>query len=240
MTKHWVHKYNLVVLEPSMNSSQELKKLVPSYTKGNYVFFTKEDRVEHKNNFCASLLLEPHFVLSNSGQIALLSLLAMADALKEIFSLQQGLSFEWPNTLKLNNKKLASITLEASGTPAKNIPDWFMLNFSLNTVHNSKDSVSNTCLKEEGVGDVPHDTILDALISHFIKRYNMWNNRGFHSMKMEWLGYAFALGKHLNLNFKGVSYEGVFEAVDDEGAMLLRLNEGTLKRITPSEVFFTI
>lgn len=250
MTKHWVHKFNLVMFDSVKNTNREAQKLSCNAERSSYVVYAKEQtdgKDRHgktwsspKGNFYSSIALHPTFTVQSGGQLALVISMAIKDALTDIFGINYAeLKFQWPSDIMLNGKKIGGILLEASSTPFKNIPAWFVAGIGVNLIsHNEDSQYPTSSLKEEGFGEILGESLLNAFMTNFSKRYNTWHNRSFKTMKLEWLESAYGLNEPMSVHFKGEVINGVFEGIDDDGALLLRLKDGQLKKIMSSEVFF--
>jgi BirA family biotin operon repressor/biotin-[acetyl-CoA-carboxylase] ligase len=68
--------------------------------------------------------------------------------------------------------------------------------------------------------------------------YEVWQTNGFVPVRAAWLQRAAGLRKPVRARLEGHDMEGVFEDIDQDGALLLRDAGGTLVRITAGEVFF--
>ena len=77
-------------------------------------------------------------------------------------------------------------------------------------------------------------TILAARFAHW---YDVWMQGGFGSLRMQWLARAKGVGSPIRARLPQETREGVFEGIDENGALLL--NEGGhMRAIAAGEVFF--
>jgi BirA family biotin operon repressor/biotin-[acetyl-CoA-carboxylase] ligase len=225
-------------------------RLVQSGVKGNYVIFSKQ-QTEGKSgygnewfspegNFFLSLLLEPTFTIQSGAELSFVTSLAIRDAIISVLGVNYlDISFKWPNTILLNGKKIGGILLESSSTPQKNIPNWFIVGIGINLMHYQEGTdFPSTSLKHEGFGEIPSNLLLNAFMENFSNRYNIWRNRGFAILKLEWLKSAFNINKPITVLFKGQKLTGVFEGIDDVGTLLMRLEDGQCQKVIAGEVFF--
>ena len=187
MTKHWVHKYNLLMYDHVDSTNAAALRLVQNGVKGNYIIFSKQQTegksrygsewFSPKGNFFLSLLLEPTFTIQSGAELSFVTSLAIRDALISVLGLNYlDINFKWPNTILLNGKKIGAVLLESSSTPQKNIPNWFIIGIGINLIHYQEGGdFPSTSLKNEGFGDlhfkVDPATGLEAIIAiHSTKR----------------------------------------------------------------------
>ncbi len=249
MTKHWIYKYNLLMFDKVGSTNEEALRLVYSGAKGDYAIFAKQQiarREGHykqlyapEGNFYLSLLLEPVFTVESGVEMYFVAVLAVKEAITYTLGIDLNINFQWPNDVLLNGKKICEITLEFSSASQKNIPDWFVISIEINVMHFPTEVEFNaTSLKNEGCGEVPCDLLLNEFMKSFVSRYNVWRNRGFNTLKLEWMSSAFNLNKPITVIFRGEKISGVFKGIDKVGSLLLSLADGQLKTIIVSEVLF--
>jgi BirA family biotin operon repressor/biotin-[acetyl-CoA-carboxylase] ligase len=71
------------------------------------------------------------------------------------------------------------------------------------------------------------------------RRIGDWLGQGFGPVRKAWLERAYGLGQACTARLsEGPGLVGVAEGLDDDGALLLRLDSGEVRRITAGDVFF--
>src|SRR5262249_49501240 len=91
------------------------------------------------------------------------------------------------------------------------------------------------------VGTAPKpEAVLAMLARKFDAWYEVWRSKGFAPLREAWLNRAAGVGQALTARLGHDEIDGVFEALDEDGALLLRRPDGTLMRITAGDVFFPI
>ncbi len=68
--------------------------------------------------------------------------------------------------------------------------------------------------------------------------YEIWLRQGFQPVRKAWLLRASGVGHAIRARVGDSERDGVFEDLDEDGALLLRDGSGTLTRITAGDVFF--
>ncbi len=81
------------------------------------------------------------------------------------------------------------------------------------------------------------EDFLHQLAGTFFDHVEIWERDGFAAIRQAWLDHAVGLGEEIVVRSAKEEQHGVFEALDDTGALLLRLPGGSLKTITAGDVF---
>ena len=75
------------------------------------------------------------------------------------------------------------------------------------------------------------------LIERFLELENKWVVSGLDIILAEWLDHAVGLGEKIQVKTGGRELEGVFENLDEKGALLLRGADGRVDKISAGDVF---
>jgi BirA family biotin operon repressor/biotin-[acetyl-CoA-carboxylase] ligase len=77
-----------------------------------------------------------------------------------------------------------------------------------------------------------------ALSGRMVERLAQWaKGAGFAAVRADWMARAAGIGGEMRVRFSGRDFLGRFEALDEQGRLLLRLADGGLQAITAGEVF---
>ena len=146
--------------------------------------------------------------------------LAMLETLK-IFKVN-GLNLKWPNDVLLNNKKFCGILLEKN-------TDLLYIGVGINIdYYPNNTNFKATSLENEGY-IIEKNKLLDCFLTKFMELSQELNNFGFKTIKDRWLEYAYNLNNEIKIKINFSEYFGVFEGIDDDGAILLKNNKDTIK-----------
>jgi len=156
-----------------------------------------------------------------------LALLA-AVALHEVVSIYApATQIKWPNDLLFNGAKLAGILLERQG-------DAVILGFGVNLAHHPQglDRPVTSLAALAGMAPEP-GPFLEILSRSFSRWLARWREEGLAPVRRAWLEAAHPLGTALATS----EGEGLFDGLDEDGALRLRLADGSLRVIHAGDIF---
>ena len=181
------------------------------------------------NLFATLLTRAPQTI---AAQLAFAAGLAVAAAV-DAYSSRADVSLKWPNDVLLKDHKVAGILLESLN------PDTLAIGIGINLAqypeHTEFPAASIAALTGSAPG--PDEAML-RLAGHMAAWYEVWQTNGFVPVRAAWLQRAAGRGRAVRARLEGRNMEGVFEDLDQDGALLLRDSAGALLRITAGEVFF--
>ena len=91
----------------------------------------------------------------------------------------------------------------------------------------------------EVAASVPEpEAALGLLAARMHAWYEVWREQGFEPLKDAWLARAFGLGTQIGVRLANRELHGVFETLDQDGALVLRESGGEIRRVTAGDVFF--
>lgn len=160
--------------------------------------------------------------------------LVAAVALEEAVSAYLGagrVQLKWPNDLLLAGAKLSGILLERSG-------DAIIIGFGANLAHHPTDlDRVATSLAAQGISVDPDDFLV-TLADGFARWLGKWRGEGLAAVRDRWMARAHPPGTALTARLPdGVAVEGLFDRLDRDGALILRLADGGTRVIHAGDVF---
>lgn len=186
--------------------------------------------ISESGNLFATLLMP--VTTSLSAQLGFVAGLAAGDAIAA-HALGAEVALKWPNDVLLNGKKVAGILLEALGH------DSLAIGIGINLAHYPTDTEIPSISIAAVMGKPPDlNGILLRLASAMTAWYEIWLRMGFQPVRKAWLLRSSGLGHAIRARLADSERDGVFEDLDEDGALLLRDSTGTLTRITAGDVFF--
>lgn len=190
-----------------------------------------------QGNLFATLLLRPEKPARECAQLSFVAALAVSDMLARLAP-HADFSLKWPNDVLASGRKIAGILLE-SESGADGMAAWLAVGIGVNLVVFPEDTefpaISLTALG--AATPAPKDALLH-LAARFAKWYEVWRTAGFAPVREAWLARASGLGARIRVRLANEEIAGVFQGIDDSGALLLGLPGGGVRAIAAGEVFF--
>lgn len=158
--------------------------------------------------------------------LALVAAIALHEV-AAVFAPDAGLIVKWPNDLLAGSAKLAGILLEREG-------DAVVIGFGLNLAHFPADLERPATSLAALAGAAPDPaTFLDALASAFRRWLGRWRSEGLSPVRRRWLAVAHPPGTALS----AAGVDGLFDGLDETGALRLRLADGSIHIVHAGDVF---
>lgn len=192
-------------------------------------------------NFHGTLVLKP---TEPAEQVALRSFaaaLALRDALVQLTGLPQSFALKWPNDVLCNGGKIAGILLESQGlggpSPVLCIGIGINLIAAPDPSQVEPGAVPPVSLWQETGLRLAPGQVLDALAPAYDGWETTFRAQGFAPLRTAWLARAARLGEPIRARTGLETRDGVFETIDAEGNLILRMTTGPVA-IPAAEVFF--
>ena len=138
---------------------------------------------------------------------------------------------KWPNDLLIDGAKLSGILLERAG-------DAVVIGFGVNLAHHPTDTDRvATSLAAHEIAVDPADFI-ETLAEAFARWVERWRGEGIDVVRRRWVARAHPVGTPLTARLPdGSAIDGLFDGLDADGALILRLADGTRRVIHAGDVF---
>lgn len=167
----------------------------------------------------------------SAATLALLAAVALDEAMRVWLPAGAIPTIKWPNDLLIGGAKLSGILLDRTG-------DAVVVGIGVNIVqHPHLPDRPATSLAAHGASvDAP--AFLDTLTETFARWLSRWRGEGLAPLRARWSERAHPAGTALNVRLPdGEAIDGLFERLDAEGALILRLADGTSRVIHAADVF---
>ena len=182
-------------------------------------------------NLAATLLIHPARPEREWPQLSFAAAIAASD-MASSFAPGARIALKWPNDVLADGRKLAGILLEnAHGALA--------IGIGVNLAYHPSDTeFLATSFRALGA-DVPSaGDALASLAEAFAKWYEIWSVQGFAAIRDAWLARAHGLGTRIRARLVKEERSGMFEGIDDSGALLLNEGFGRLSVLPAADIFF--
>ena len=181
-------------------------------------------------NLFASTLVRVHACEPPAPTLALVAAVALAEVIEAFAGVRPVI--KWPNDLLLGGSKLSGILLERAG-------DAVVVGFGVNLAHypTGIDRVATSIAAAAGFAPDP-DAFLVALAEAFGRWLHRWRSEGLAAVRARWIEAAHPVGSALTARLPdGTRLDGLFDGLDELGALRLRLADGTTHVIHAADVF---
>ncbi len=192
-----------------------------------------------QGNLYLSGVIECDVSLAQAAQLSFVAALAVTDVLA-LWVEPGALSVKWPNDVLLSHCKTAGLLLEADQTE-RGVQ--IIVGIGVN-IANAPEGVDQdiTCVHKHLAHDVqsPPDAhgLAQSIAATFMSRFRQWQRAGFEPQRAAWLARAYGLGCRVTASTPAGSCAGVFEALNENGALVLRLDTGELRSIAAADAIF--
>lgn len=141
------------------------------------------------------------------------------------------IQLKWPNDLLLDGKKVSGILLERAGAA---LVIGFGVNIASFPQGTERPAIS---LAAAGLAIPQPIDVLGGLATAFAEYRALWAVQGFEPIRARWLAQAAGLGDRIVVRLGDNTLEGVFEGLEPDGALTLRLDDGRKRAVHAGEVF---
>lgn len=186
-------------------------------------------------NLAATLLLTTQKPLAEAAQIAFVAALAAAD-LAAAYTPPGAVTLKWPNDVLVEGAKACGVLIETGTGP--NGGNWIAVGVGANLA-SAPQSTPYPAVSLAAFGDPPSPlaalAVLDQAFGYWL---TVWDSEGFAPIRDGWTARAHGLGVRAMVQLGERVVSGLNDGLDDDGALILRGEHGTVTRITAGDVLF--
>lgn len=157
----------------------------------------------------------------------------------EPLHLNDAFRIKWPNDILGNGAKVAGILLECEqGIPAGQGVLNVVVGIGINVV-NAPDDTPYPAASLAAMGlPLSAEDVFEVLSNEWELALEQWNfGDGMETIRARWMAHAAGLNRPVVVENSGRRVEGLFEAIDVEGRLIVATH-GTRETITAGDVFF--
>jgi BirA family biotin operon repressor/biotin-[acetyl-CoA-carboxylase] ligase len=182
-------------------------------------------------NLYASMLVRLRLTDPPPATLALVAAVALDETVRIWLDDRAPLRIKWPNDLLIDAAKLSGILLERAD-------DAVVIGFGVNLAHHPDLSDRPTTSLAAHGALVGAGDFLEALAEGFSRWLGKWRGEGLAPIRARWMERAHAPGTALSVRLPdGSTLDGLFDRLDADGALILRLADGTTRVIHAADVF---
>lgn len=188
-------------------------------------------------NLAATLLTTTDVPAAEAAQLSFVAALAACDLADACLG-GGAARLKWPNDVLVFGKKAVGILVESGARPDGRL--WLAVGIGINLAHAPDDTERPaTSFAEYMAGPPPKpEAAIQVVASRFEAWRKLWATQGFGPIAEGWTHRAHGLGERCEARLPNRTLSGIAEGIDPDGALRLRLDDGTLERITAGDVFF--
>ncbi len=186
-----------------------------------------------------STILRPELDARDVPKLTLMTSLAVAKTISQLFQLR--IEVKWPNDVLIDGKKVCGILTEANtrGTKINFVVVGIGINANINL-----DSLPRqvretaTSLKHKLKRKIDREQFLLIVLEKMENYYVMSVKGNFDSILKEWRSLCRFLGSYVEVTSVNEKIEGWAVDVDRSGALIIKLRDGTIKKVLSGDVSF--
>jgi BirA family biotin operon repressor/biotin-[acetyl-CoA-carboxylase] ligase len=184
-----------------------------------------------------SVILRPKLNAKDAPKLTLIASLAVAQTINQLFNLRAEV--KWPNDVLINAKKVCGILTEANtkGDTINFVVVGVGVNANIELGSLPEEVRQNaTSLKHELKREINRELFLKTLLEKMEHYYFLLLKGKFNHILMEWKNLCGILNSYVEVTSLKEKVEGWAVDVDENGALLIKLRNGTLKRVLSGDV----
>lgn len=183
-------------------------------------------------NIALSVILYPD--VSNLPYLIMIASLAVVHGIESVTGLKADI--KWPNDILISSRKVCGILIEneISGAKTARAIIGIGINVSLGDIKIKDSSIPVTSLEKELKQAIVKTDLIKTILVEMERLYLGLPDR--ESIYSEWQKKLITLGKKVVVQTGSETLEGLAESVDETGALLLRLDDGSATRIVAGDV----
>lgn len=192
--------------------------------------------VSLSGNFFGSFAVRPDMPLSQAGQFSFLAAVALSNVLEEYLPKNCKIEHKWPNDVLLNSKKVAGILIE-SESDAEGVAKLLVIGVGVNLAEAPDGATS----LRDFISQPPSpEDFLERFLVSLSYQMNKMETEGFSALRENWLSRAMGLGEKIRVRLPHECFEGIFEGLESDGALRIRIEgQKDVRVIRSGEVFFS-
>jgi BirA family biotin operon repressor/biotin-[acetyl-CoA-carboxylase] ligase len=193
-----------------------------------------------EGNLFSTLLQLTRKSPAEAAQVTFVAALAIADLL-DAYAPPSLVTIKWPNDVMLAGQKTSGVLVESGAHETGGL--WLAVGVGVNLAHAPKGTERPaTALAHHLRGDVTASPTVEAAVARLAGAFDVWMTRwetlGFQPILDAWRARTPGLDGPAVARLGRETVEGLAEGVAPDGALKLRLADGSLRLISAGDVFF--
>jgi len=240
----WPEAYDRLVLPEVDSTMLEASRRLPGLTRPLWILAERQTAgrgrrgrvwTDPAGNFAATLVMRLSDPPARLALRSFTAALALHEALTALTGLDTAFALKWPNDVLLNGGKLSGILLESPGAGVLSLG--IGVNLRASPQPDPAAAFAPVNLRSETGLTLSAARLLD----HLGPAFSRWETRlatyGFAPVRAAFLARATRLGEPIIARTVTEETQGVFDTIDDTGALVLRTPQGR-RAIPAADIFF--
>ncbi|MGE5485109.1 MAG: biotin--[acetyl-CoA-carboxylase] ligase [Ignavibacteriales bacterium] len=183
-----------------------------------------------------SLVLRPDLLPPETPRLTLVTAVAVARGISASTGVETGI--KWPNDLLIGGRKVCGILTEMAGEMDR--VDFVVIGIGINVNLGlkpiSRGAADFASLDVEVGKRLDRAAILRAVLREIETWYSTYQRDGFAPVLAEWRSRSVTLGNRVTVTGPRETFEGLAVDVDDDGALIVRVDSGEDRRVLSGDV----
>jgi BirA family biotin operon repressor/biotin-[acetyl-CoA-carboxylase] ligase len=188
-------------------------------------------------NILASVILRPELHPSLVSQLVIVAAVAAAESLRSQYDLDAQI--KWPNDVHVGGRKIAGILAELSAEAEQinHVVIGIGLNVNMTRAELPRAvRAAATSVQIELGRAVSRLDVLGELLAHLERWYERWRRSAFAPVKARWAELSASLGHRVEVVSGKTTVSGLVADLDDDGALMLRLDSGHMRKVASGDM----
>lgn len=181
-----------------------------------------------------SLILRPKIAPVKASLITLLAAVSCAEAIRKICGLSAQI--RWPNDILVNNKKICGILTEMA---TQNHTVKFIIlgiGINVNTPVGKLPSGASSLREETVKTEFSRLELARELLHQLDQDYLRFRQKGSKRVITQWKNLSALSGKRVKVSFAHRTIEGLAQDIDEQGALIVRLDNGFKQHVLAGDI----
>jgi BirA family transcriptional regulator, biotin operon repressor / biotin---[acetyl-CoA-carboxylase] ligase len=246
MTAAWPAGYNVTRFESAGSTNDLAKDAAKAEGPDGAVFWTPHQttgRGTHgrewatpPGNLAVSILKRPQMPIRFAPQAALVTAVALADALCGMGLAPSRVKLKWPNDVMVDGCKVSGILVE--GQAAGHGVDWLVVGTGVNVLHHPAETRHPATNLAEAGFNTSIEEVLHRYLTAFETWWSRWQRYDFQVIQTAWTARTkHVLGEQLQLLQGRQMISARYKRLSPEGALVVEGPDGVEIQIVSGEVF---
>lgn len=184
-----------------------------------------------------SVILRPKVHAQHAGKLSLFASVAVAKTIRRLYGLKTDI--KWPNDVLLDGKKVCGILTETEIRGQK--IDFAVLGIGVNANFEIQALPAHlkplaTTLKHQLGREVDRESLLSEMLKETELNYRLYEEQKFNMILEDWRSLASFLGSDITVRTDKEIVDGLAVDINDDGALVVRLRDGTMRNITSGDI----